>query len=493
MTQSKYIYSAVALVGAAFLAAATPASAIQLQWSQTYSGIDSGGGWLRRPAIDSAGNVYTAYTIHVGGMGTNYDVVISKYDSAGVLQWQQTLDGDFHGHDADAGIAIDSTDSVIVAVNSETAANTYEILLLKFDAAGNLSPTWQDNGDGDGVRSVVSGGNSSAGALLLDGNDTIFIGGSSGAGDATLFKVNANGIMSRSWMDAGDGYGVRRIAGRQLWFPQIGLDDLGNVVIGGTTVTGTSGTEDVFVAKYTPSGTQAWTPKTYTYNTTSSDWMIGFKVDGDGNIYSAGSSSASIGAVQYMLTVKWLANGTRDWVRRYNNDPGSSMSSAKAIGVDVDASGNVYVGGRAPSATRGAFGNTDIAIWRLKGATGALDTTAWPGTGVNAGMRRYFGSQTDVGVGVREVRVSSNSQSLYFTGGIRINAPINYSEAFTGKIQNSSGTTQWTETFTSPGAIGSYGLGISLSTLSPGFFYVQGYTGGAGTSSEMPTLFRYNY
>lgn len=421
----------------------------------------------------------------------NYDVVISKHNAAGVLQWQQTLDGDFHGHDADAGIVIDSTGSVIVAVNSETATNVYEILLLKFDSAGNLSPTWQDNGLGDGVRQVLSGTTSSAGHILVDGNDTIFIGGGSNA-DATVFKVNANGAMSASWADIGYGVGVRRV-GRSLGFVQIGLDDLGNVVIGGTTVTGTSGTEDVCVAKFTPSGTQAWTPKTYTYNTTSSDRMIGFKVDGAGNIYAAGTSSASIGAAQYMLTVKWLANGTRDWVRRYNNDPGSSMSSANAISVDVDAFGNVYVGGRAPSATRGVFGNTDIAIWRLKGATGALDTTAWTGTGINAGMRRYFGSQSDVGVGVRELRVSPDGQSLYFTGGIRINASPDYSEAFTGKMLIGNGATQWTETFTSPGAIGSYGLGISLSPFSPGFFYVQGYVGGSGTSSEMPTLFRYNY
>jgi hypothetical protein len=322
---------------------------------------------------------------------------------------------------------------------------------------------------------------------LIDGADTIFVGaGTTTSFDATIFKVNANGAMSASWANAGDGIGVRRIPGRRLAFSQIGLDSSSNVVIGGTEVSGTPGTEDVYVAKYTTTGAQAWTPKTYSFSGSSSDWMYSLKVDGAGNIYTAGNSNG------FMLAVKWLSNGTRDWVRRYNNDT-SSPTSASALGVDIDAAGNVYVAGKAPSATPGTFGNTDIAIWRLRGVNGALDTTAWPGTGINAGMRRFFAGESSLNVGAREVRVSPDGNHVYFTGGIRI-YPIGgsaYSEAFTGKLQVSNGATVWTETFSSPGAVGSYGLGISLSNLSPGFFYMQGTVGTGSTA--MPTLFRYNY
>jgi len=73
----------------------------------------------------------------------------------------------------------------------------------------------------------------------------------------------------------------------------------------------------------------------------SDDWAAALAVDGQGNIYVTGKSFGSGTDYDY-ATIKYDAEGTRQWVRRYNG-PGNGEDRATAVAVD--AQGNVIVTG----------------------------------------------------------------------------------------------------------------------------------------------------
>ena len=64
-------------------------------------------------------------------------------------------------------------------------------------------------------------------------------------------------------------------------------------------------------------------------------------VDSAGNVYLTGISAGN--AVNDVVTVKFNAEGTKQWVSRYNNHLANSADYAR--GIAVDSAGSVYVGG----------------------------------------------------------------------------------------------------------------------------------------------------
>ncbi|HRG29527.1 MAG TPA: SBBP repeat-containing protein [Chitinophagales bacterium] len=175
----------------------------------------------------------------------------------------------------------------------------------------------------------------------------------------------------------------------------IEVDGSGNVYVGAATWVDGTNKYDYMVIKYNSSGTQQWTA---TYNGTGSFYDIptDIYVDGSGNVYVTGYSYGSTTLGDF-CTIKYNSSGTAQWTSRYDyasdqdaaaivrNGPGSTVvvigasentpgdwdfaavqynastgaqvntnrNSASGSGfdqvysADVDASGNIYISGRA--------------------------------------------------------------------------------------------------------------------------------------------------
>jgi uncharacterized delta-60 repeat protein len=112
-------------------------SAGTIQWQRTLGGAAADYG--RAVAIDSAGNVYLFGYTSSAGTGVQ-SLLLAKYNSSGTIQWQKTLGGS--GQDIAYEIAIDSSDNVYAVGRTNSVNSSYFVsLLAKFDSAGNLQ--WQ--------------------------------------------------------------------------------------------------------------------------------------------------------------------------------------------------------------------------------------------------------------------------------------------------------------------------------------------------------------
>jgi hypothetical protein len=101
--------------------------------------------------------------------------------------------------------------------------------------------------------------------------------------------------------------------------------------------------------------TTAWVRR-YNGPANGDDNAFALAVDSQGNVYVTGHSDGGSGTAFDYATVKYDANGNRQWVRRYNG-PANARDSATAIAVD--GQGNVYVTGE-------SFGATGVDYATLK-------------------------------------------------------------------------------------------------------------------------------
>ena len=238
-----------------------------LQWAKTLGGASPDAG--DAVAIDSSDNIILCgFTNSDGAGGT--DVLIAKYNSSGVLQWDRTLGGS--GRDQAYSVCVDSADNIIVVgLTDSDGAGSNDLLIAKYNSSGTLQ--W---------NRTLGGASTDAGnAVAIDSADNIIAVGytySDGAGDADFLiaKYNSSGVLQ--W--------DRTLGGASTDTGEaVAIDSLDNIIVCGHTYPGATGIGDFIIAKYNSSGTLQWDR---TLGGASDDRAFEVAIDSSDNIIVCG-------------------------------------------------------------------------------------------------------------------------------------------------------------------------------------------------------------
>jgi outer membrane protein assembly factor BamB len=309
-------------------------------WAKTTSG-GANASQFSGVAADGAGNVYAAgYQTSTGsfdygdgataaatGGGTS-NVVLVKYNSAGVTQWAKT---------------------------ATVGANISEFLSVTADGAGYVYAGGRQNGTG----TYNYGGASVSGSAT--GNNAVLVKYDAATGAAQWAKTATGGAnASRFSGVAADGAGNVYAGGFQYG---TGSFDYGDGVT--AAATGGSTVNNAALVKYNPSGTAQWA-KTVTAGASSQ--FLSVAADGAGYVYAGGrqtgtesydyGNGVTTATGGYMsdnaVLVKYdAAAGVTQWAQTATGGANASQFS----GVAADGAGNAYAAGSQTGTGTYDYGN----------------------------------------------------------------------------------------------------------------------------------------
>jgi FlgD Ig-like domain/Beta-propeller repeat len=375
-------------------------------WSQRFgsTGLDRG----LAIAVDGSGNVTVtgafSGTVDFGGgplvSAGGQDIFVASYDASGAHLWSKHF-GDT-GDDRGRGIAVDGSGDVLVTGqfagtvdfgggNLVSSVGSDDIFLAKYDSSGahvwskRFGSSNQDIGfavavDGSG-NAVLTG--FFRGAVNFGGGNLT----SAGVEDIFVAKYDATGAHQWSQRfgstatDVGNG---------------VALDASGNVFLtgyffntvdfGGGGLISSSGSRDIFLAKYDATGAHQWSQR---FGSTGDDQGDAVAVDGSGNVVMTGYFNGTMtfgggglvgaGAGDLFLA-KFDAAGVHQWSSGFGNT-GEDEGQA----VAVDGSGNVVMTGRFSFTVN--FGGADLTDAGPRDIV--LAKYASIATGVNGVPRSY--------------------------------------------------------------------------------------------------------
>jgi hypothetical protein len=417
-----------------------------LSWATYYGGSNKDYG--QGIATDASGNVYiTGFTLSTSGIATTgayktsgggayCDAFLAKFSSSGSLYWATYYGGS--NFDYGNGVATDASGNVYITGNTQSSsgiatsgayqtlnAGREDVFLAKFSSSGSLY--WatyyggRDEDFGQGVATDATGNVYITGyTFSTSGIATSSAYKTSGGGtynDALLAKFSSSGSLSWATYYGGSD---------QDFGKGVAIDTSGNVYITGYTFstsgiatssayqTSNAGNYDVFLAKFSSSGTLSWA--TY-YGGSDFDLGYGVAMDGSGNVFITGYTHSTSGiatsgayktsgggAYEDAFLAKFSSSGSLSWATYYGG-----KDFERGNGVATDVSGNVYITGNTQStsgiATSGAYqtlnaGYEDVFLAKFS-SSGSLSWATY-----------YGGKDYDRGFGV----ATYASGNIYITG-----------------------------------------------------------------------------
>ena len=287
-----------------------------LQWGRTLGGTVNDIG--SEVAIDSLDNIIVAGYTNSGGAGST-ELLIAKYNSSGVLQWDRTLGGT--GAEYGQGVAIDSADNIIVTGFTQSdGAGSNDVLIAKYNSSGVLQ--WD--------RTLGGTGNDRAYEVAVDSSDNIIVTGytdSDGAGgnDVLIAKYNSSGVLQ--WQRTLGGTGADIGQG-------VAIDSADNIIVTGYTNSDGAGGYDILVAKYNSSGVLQWDR---TLGAAGTDIGIGAAVDSSDNIVITGYGVPDGAGAHDILIAKLPSDGTGTGVHGDWTYADAVLTDAEAVLTDAAA------------------------------------------------------------------------------------------------------------------------------------------------------------
>ncbi|TNE50414.1 MAG: hypothetical protein EP343_08085 [Deltaproteobacteria bacterium] len=337
-------------------------------------GIGSNYDYAYSIAQDSQGNFYIAGTFQgvmaVGSttltsQGASNNVFVAKIDGSGNWLWAKSAGGSFSSSYA-FGVNVDGTDNVYITGYyyaedkgnvvfgslTFTGTNSSRMFVSKLDKAG----AWMWTKDAGAKSNTCQGW-----GVAVDSSNNVFVTG-------RFYREATFGSVSLSTNGNNYDVFVAKLdnTGAWIWIKQAGgtssdygygidVDANGNAYVAGAIYSGSTfgsltfsagGSREAFVAKIDGNGTWQWVTGG---GGSSSDYAYGIALDSNGNVYTTGyfNNAATFGTFSLssagnadIFVAKLDNNGKWLWVKQ-----AGGKQYDVGYGIDVDASGNVYITG----------------------------------------------------------------------------------------------------------------------------------------------------
>ena len=352
-------------------------------------------------AIDSSGKIVVAGRTH---NGTNYDIAVARYTSAGALDTAFSTDGKatvFFGdsnnwNERAFAVAVQSDDKIVVAGymtnDNGTPANLdddhRDFALVRFNTDGTLDTGF---GTGGRVSTAISSAADQINEMVIDPDGKIVV-----AGDGfTLARYNANGSLDTGFGTSGT---VTTSIGSGAQVNALAIDSGGKIVAAGVA------NNDFALARYNANGsldTGFGTSGTVTTDVSTADdneadEAFAVAIQSDGKILAAGNARDFSDFAGPLALARYNADGTLDTgfgtagTGKVTTDlNANSFDTALAIALRPTGKILVAVSTLDPYYNEGVFGlvryveqtprSTDATLSGLSVST-STDGTAFSGT-----------------------------------------------------------------------------------------------------------------
>jgi hypothetical protein len=231
------------------------------------------------------------------------------------------------------------------------------------------------------------------------------------------------------------------------------VDGAGNAYVTGTSFA-LNGTYDIATVMYNAAGTQQWTAS-YNGAGNDNDAAFALTVDASGNVYVTGRAK-STSNLEDIVTIKYNSSGIQQWAMTYNG-PGNSIDEGHDI--VVDGTGNVYVTGYITMSSM----FTDAVTIKYDAAGVQQWATPFNGTG----------NGNDQGAQL----VYDGIGNIYVCGKGNETQTSTLSDIVTIKYNASTGVQQWVKSYDG-GNDNDYGQAIAMDPaggiISTGMSYLSG-------------------
>lgn len=285
-------------------------------WTTTYDAPAHGADKIYDMVRDAGGNLYV--TGRVDGdpsLNSNQNCFTAKLDPSGAIIWSQAYNSGSANEDRGLAIRLASSGNVYV-VGRTWNGTDYDILMLKYNNAGVQQ--W--------IRNYHGGnGNDEPKDIVLDATENFYITGiseevTSGVYDFVSMKYNASGVQQWVTKYNGAGNGNDLATG-------IALDTSNNVVVVGETDADPTSivNRDIAIVKYDITGSLSWV-KTYNGVANTDDAGDDVAIDAFNRIYVTGhtNKSSSISPNYDVITMIYSADSVLQWSDIYNGTSDSS-------------------------------------------------------------------------------------------------------------------------------------------------------------------------
>ncbi|MFA6064252.1 MAG: SBBP repeat-containing protein [archaeon] len=486
--------------------------------------VDNDGNGILSLTNNSGGSL-TISKINFGGVDSNYNVNLVQGDkrSFGIPSVGSVCSCvGFTGTNKTCNLIVYATSEygvsktftipiTINCVNDAIASNPAALVQVTTVTTTTLpdvgpfsEPLAQFARDGN-TSNQISSSDSMVTAVTSDDQNNIYVTGYFGGTSLTLgngvtltnpsyyvqifvAKYNSSGVVQ--WAQTATPVGTEN----NNFSYSVAVDGAHNVYIGGRSygrldfgngvVMTNTAYQDYFVVKYNSSGVAQWVA--YPANNSGAAGEIhSIKLDSMGNIYAVGYGFATTldfgngvtfankGSTDFFL-VKYNSSGVAQWVR--TTQAGSGTGADNGIAVDIDSSGNLYVGGYGNSATLD-FGNGvtlanqgsyDFFIVKYNSS----GVAQWAKNSIGTNWDQLSGLAVDINGNVL-ITGYSRSNPLGFGNSVSVANQGNL-DYFVAKY-DSSGTAQWVNS-TLNGTGNEYGYGVASDKY--GDIYVAGIVDG---------------